>query len=58
MDFNFYQDEAKKTIQKNSSNGDSTEIVPFLGIIGGNRLCSKPAKNKAKSWRFICGLQE
>ena len=34
MDFNFYQDEAKKTIQKNSSNGDSTEIVPFLGIIG------------------------
>lgn len=34
MDFTFYQEEAKKTIQTNSSNGDNSEIVPFLGIIG------------------------
>jgi NTP pyrophosphatase (non-canonical NTP hydrolase) len=34
MDFNFYQEEAKKTIQKNSSSNDNAEIVPFLGIIG------------------------
>lgn len=34
MDFNTYQEEAKKTIQKNNSKSDNTEIVPFLGIIG------------------------
>jgi NTP pyrophosphatase (non-canonical NTP hydrolase) len=34
MDFSYYQEEAKKTIQKNSSNSDNTEIIPFLGIIG------------------------
>jgi NTP pyrophosphatase (non-canonical NTP hydrolase) len=34
MDFNFYQEEAKKTIQKNSSSSANTDIVPFLGIIG------------------------
>jgi len=34
MEFKSYQEEAKKTIQKNSSNGDNAEIVPFLGIIG------------------------
>jgi NTP pyrophosphatase (non-canonical NTP hydrolase) len=34
MDFNFYQEEAKKTIQKNASGNNDTEIVPFLGIIG------------------------
>ena len=34
MKFSFYQEEAKKTIQKNSSSGDNIEIVPFLGIIG------------------------
>jgi NTP pyrophosphatase (non-canonical NTP hydrolase) len=34
MEFKSYQEEAKKTIQQNSSNGDNAEIVPFLGIIG------------------------
>jgi NTP pyrophosphatase (non-canonical NTP hydrolase) len=34
MDFNSYQQEAKKTIQKNSSDDRYAEIVPFLGIIG------------------------
>ncbi len=34
MDFTSYQDEAKKTIQKNASDNRLTEIVPFLGIIG------------------------
>ncbi|NII29398.1 nucleoside triphosphate pyrophosphohydrolase family protein [Pseudoflavitalea sp. X16] len=34
MEFNAYQEEAKKTIQKNYSKGDNTEMVPFLGIIG------------------------
>lgn len=34
MDFNFYQGEAKKTIQKNASENKNSEIVPFLGIIG------------------------
>jgi NTP pyrophosphatase (non-canonical NTP hydrolase) len=34
MDFNSYQLEAKKTIQKNSSDDRHAEIVPFLGIIG------------------------
>jgi NTP pyrophosphatase (non-canonical NTP hydrolase) len=34
MEFNTYQEDAKKTIQKNYSKGDNTEIIPFLGIIG------------------------
>src|SRR5690606_1673380 len=34
MEFQAYQDEAKKTIQKNSSGTNDAEIVPFLGIIG------------------------
>lgn len=34
MDFNLYQEKAKETIQKNSSEGNLTSIVPFLGIIG------------------------
>jgi len=34
MEFNLYQEEAKKTIQKNYSSIENTEIVPFLGIIG------------------------
>jgi len=34
MDFNTYQAEAKKTIQKNASGNYDPEIVPFLGIIG------------------------
>lgn len=34
MDFNIYQEEAKKTIQSNSADDKLTSIVPFLGIIG------------------------
>lgn len=34
MNFDEYQEEAKKTIQKNASDDRLTEIVPFLGIIG------------------------
>src|ERR1700744_2721846 len=34
MEFHAYQEEAKKTIQKNNSGTDNAEIVPFLGIIG------------------------
>jgi len=34
MDFNFYQEKAKETIQKNASADNLTTIVPFLGIIG------------------------
>lgn len=34
MEFSSYQEEAKKTIQKNASSSDNVEIVPFLGIIG------------------------
>jgi len=34
MEFNLYQQEAAKTIQKNSADDRLTEIVPFLGIIG------------------------
>jgi len=34
MEFTAYQEEAKKTIQKDSSSGYNAEIVPFLGIIG------------------------
>jgi len=34
MEFQLYQTEAKKTIQKNASSTQNTEIVPFLGIIG------------------------
>jgi NTP pyrophosphatase (non-canonical NTP hydrolase) len=34
MEINVYQEEAKKTIQKNASSTYSDEIVPFLGIIG------------------------
>jgi len=34
MDFNSYQEEAAKTIQKNATDDRLTEIVPFLGIIG------------------------
>jgi len=34
MEFFTYQEEAKKTIQKNASGTNSADIVPFLGIIG------------------------
>jgi NTP pyrophosphatase (non-canonical NTP hydrolase) len=34
MEFNTYQEHAKKTIQKNESVQHLSEIVPFLGIIG------------------------
>ncbi|QEC77467.1 nucleoside triphosphate pyrophosphohydrolase family protein [Mucilaginibacter ginsenosidivorax] len=34
MELSTYQEQAKKTIQKNASNTESAEIVPFLGIIG------------------------
>src|ERR1041385_4003033 len=34
MEFNQYQEKAKKTIQKNASDANLTSIVPFLGIIG------------------------
>jgi NTP pyrophosphatase (non-canonical NTP hydrolase) len=34
MEFNTYQEQAKKTIQKNASAQHLSEIVPFLGIIG------------------------
>lgn len=34
MNFDDYQQEAKKTIQKNSTTDRNSEIVPFLGIIG------------------------
>jgi NTP pyrophosphatase (non-canonical NTP hydrolase) len=34
MEFLEYQEEAKKTIQKNASSAENIEIVPFLGIIG------------------------
>src|SRR5882724_12284059 len=34
MEFNLYQQEAAKTIQKNSADDRLTEIDPFLGIIG------------------------
>ena len=34
MDFNSYQEQAAKTIQKNPTDARITEIVPFLGIIG------------------------
>lgn len=34
MEFEHYQQEASKTIQKNSTNISLTEVVPFLGIIG------------------------
>lgn len=34
MEFNTYQEKAKETIQKNASEPEHTEIVPFLGIIG------------------------
>jgi NTP pyrophosphatase (non-canonical NTP hydrolase) len=34
MEFNSYQEEASKTIQKNTTDDRLTEIVPFLGIIG------------------------
>lgn len=34
MQFNEYQNRAKKTIQKNSSQDIHSEFVPFLGIIG------------------------
>ena len=34
MDFNQYQDNASKTIQKNASDEHLSPIVPFLGIIG------------------------
>lgn len=34
MEFNVYQENAKKTIQKNASAQHLSDIVPFLGIIG------------------------
>lgn len=34
MEFEVYQVEAKKTIQKDASSSENTEIIPFLGIIG------------------------
>lgn len=34
MELNIYQQEARKTIQKNASDEDLKGIVPFLGIIG------------------------
>ncbi|WP_152270601.1 nucleoside triphosphate pyrophosphohydrolase family protein [Agriterribacter humi] len=34
MEFNLYQQEAARTIQKNTTDERLTEIVPFLGIIG------------------------
>jgi NTP pyrophosphatase (non-canonical NTP hydrolase) len=34
MEFNTYQEKAKKTIQKTNSEDKLSEIVPFLGIIG------------------------
>lgn len=34
MEFDYYQQEASKTIQKNAANEALTDIVPFLGIIG------------------------
>src|SRR6185503_5396133 len=34
MELNIYQEEARKTIQKNASDEDLKGIVPFLGIIG------------------------
>ena len=34
MEFNSYQEEAKKTIQKIVTDEKLSEIVPFLGIIG------------------------
>lgn len=34
MNFNSYQEQAKETIQLNSSDDKFAEIVPFLGIIG------------------------
>ncbi len=34
MEFITYQEKAKKTIQKNASEDQLSEIVPFLGIIG------------------------
>lgn len=34
MDFNEYQENAKKTIQSYGINSDIDEIIPFLGIIG------------------------
>lgn len=58
MEFNSYQEEAKKTIQRNASDDKLSEIVPFLGIIGEIGSVVTQLKKKFKDGESYTAFKE